>query len=35
MFIEQVIDFRNVRTANLNFRTDLGDLVIDGWLVTH
>ena len=32
--MEQLIDFRKVRTENLKFRTDLQDQVMDGWLVT-
>ena len=35
MLIEQLIDFKNVRTDNLKFRIDFGDQVIDGWSVTQ
>ena len=35
MLIEQLIDFRKVRTENLNLRTDLRDQVMGGWSVTQ
>ena len=35
MLIEQLIDLEKVKTDNLKFRTDLQDLVMDGWLVTQ
>ena len=35
MLIEQLIDLEKVRSDNLKFRTDLQDLVIDGWSVTQ
>ena len=33
--IEQLINLEKVRTDNLKFRTDLRDLVMDGWSVTQ
>ena len=33
--IEQLIDLRKVRSENLKFRTDLRDLVMEGWPVTQ
>ena len=33
--IEQLTDLEKVRTDNLKFRTDLRDLVMDGWSVTQ
>ena len=35
MLIEQLIDLKIMRTDNLKFRTDLPDLVMDGWSVTQ
>ena len=35
MLIEQLVDLRKVRTEDLKFRTDLRDLVMDGWSVTQ
>ena len=35
MLIEQLINLEKVRTENLKFRTDLQDLVKDGWSVTQ
>ena len=35
MIIKQLINLEKVRTENLKFRTDLGDLVMDGWSVTQ
>ena len=35
MLIEQLIDLEKVRSDNLKFRTDLRDLVMDGWSVTQ
>ena len=35
MLIEQLIHLETVRTDNLNFRTDIRDLVMDGWSVTQ
>ena len=35
MLIEQLIDLEKVRTDTFKFRTDLGDLVMDGWSLTQ
>ena len=35
MLIEQLINLKKVRTDNLKIRTDLQDLVMDGWSVTQ
>ena len=34
MFIKQVIAYRNVKSQNLKFSTDLQNQVMDGWSVT-
>ena len=35
LLIEQLIDLEKVKTENLKIRTDLWDLVMDGWSVTQ
>ena len=35
MLIKQLKDLRKVRSENLKFRTDLRDLVMEGWPVTQ
>ena len=34
MLMKQLIDLEKVKTDNLKVRTDLRDLVMDGWSVT-
>ena len=35
MLIKQLTELRKVWSDNLKFRTDLRDLLYDGWLVTQ